>query len=56
VTATTAQVLLAAMLLASAIVFVLLGQQELAIGLVGAVAGQGAGAGVRSAYNGVHER
>lgn len=51
-TATTAQVLLAAMFLAGAIMFVLLGEQTLAVGLVGAIAGQGAGATVRSAANG----
>jgi len=52
VTQATAQVLLTALFLASAIVFVLLGENQLAIGLIGACAGQGVSVGVRSAVNG----
>jgi hypothetical protein len=52
VTPTTAQVLLAAMFLGGAILFVMLDQSQLAVALIGALAGQGAGAGVRSATNG----
>lgn len=51
-TQTSAQLVLAAMFLAAAIVFVLLEQESLAVALVGALAGQGASAGVRSAVNG----
>lgn len=53
-TQTTAQVLLTVILLAGAVIFVLLGETNLAIGLVGALAGQGASAGVRSAVNGAN--
>lgn len=48
----TAQIILTLILLFGAIVFVLLGEHQLAIALVGAIAGQGASAGVRSAVNG----
>ncbi len=48
----TAQILLTLILLAGAIVFVLLQENELAIALVGAVAGQGAAVGVHTATNG----
>ena len=51
-TQVTAQIVLTLILLVGAIVFVLLGQQELAVALVGAVAGQGAAVGVHSAVNG----
>ena len=47
-----AQIVLTLILLLGAIVFVLLNQQELAVALVGAVAGQGAAVGVASATNG----
>ena len=47
-----AQIVLTLILLCGAIVFVLLEQQQLAVALVGAIAGQGASAGVRSATNG----
>jgi hypothetical protein len=47
-----AQIVLTLILLAGAFGFVLLEQTELAIALVGAVAGQGASVGVRSAANG----
>jgi len=47
-----AQILLTLILLAGAIIFVVLDQQSLAVALVGAIAGQGASAGVRSAVNG----
>ena len=50
---TTAQIILTLILLFGAIVFVLLDQQPLAVALVGAIAGQGASAGLRSATNGV---
>lgn len=49
---TTAQILLTVILLVGAIVFVLLGEKQLAIALVGAVAGQGAAVGVHVAANG----
>lgn len=49
---TTAQIILTLILLAGAIIFVVLDQQQLAVALVGAIAGQGASAGVRSAVNG----
>lgn len=51
-TQTQAQIVLTLILLAGAIVFVLLDSQQLAVALVGAIAGQGASAGVRSAVNG----
>jgi len=47
-----AQIILTLILLCGAIVFVLLGEHELAIALVGAVAGQGASVGLRQAQNG----
>jgi hypothetical protein len=47
-----AQILLTLILIAAAIIFVLLNEDELAIALVGAVAGQGAAVGVRRAANG----
>ena len=50
---TTAQIVLTLILLFGAVAFVLIGSDELAVALVGAVAGQGASAGVRSAVNGV---
>ena len=40
------------MLIVAAIVFVVLGEEQLAIALIGAVAGQGAAVGVHSATNG----
>ena len=49
---TTGQIILTLILLFGAITFVLLDEQQLAIALVGAIAGQGASAGVRSAVNG----
>lgn len=49
---TTAQIVLTLILLAGAIAFVLLEQQQLAVALVGAIAGQGASGVVRSAVNG----
>lgn len=52
-TQATAQVLLTLILLVGAVVFVLLGEDALAVGLVGAIAGQGASTGLRSAVNGV---
>jgi len=48
----TAQIVLTLILLFGAVVFVLLDSQQLAVALVGAIAGQGASAGVRSAVNG----
>lgn len=48
----TAQVLLTLLFLTGAIVFVLLGVNELAVGLVGAIAGQGATVAVRRGTNG----
>lgn len=48
-----AQIVLTLILLVGAVVFVLLDEDELAIALVGAVAGQGAAVGVRHAANGV---
>jgi hypothetical protein len=51
-TVATAQVLLTALFLVGAIVFVLLGEDQLAIGLIGALAGQGASVGVSTAVNG----
>jgi hypothetical protein len=51
-TSAKAQIVLTLILLLGAIVFVLLNQQELAVALVGAVAGQGAAVGVASATNG----
>lgn len=47
-----AQIYLTLILLAGAITFTLLGSDQLAVALVGAVAGQGAAVGVRSAVNG----
>lgn len=47
-----AQILLTLILLIGAVVFVLLDEHELAIALVGAVAGQGAAVGVRNVANG----
>jgi len=47
-----AQIILTLILLCGAVVFVLLDQQELAVALVGAVAGQGAAVGVSTALNG----
>lgn len=44
--------MLTLILLAGAVLFVLLDQDELAIALVGAVAGQGAAVGVQTATNG----
>ena len=49
----TAQIILTLILLFGAIAFVLMGADQLAVALVGAIAGQGASAGVRSAVNGV---
>lgn len=51
-TSTSAQVWLAALFLGGAVLFVLLEETQLAVALIGALAGQGAGAGVRSATNG----
>lgn len=51
-TQATAQVLLTALFLIGAVVFVLLGQESLAVGLIGAICGQGASTGIRSAVNG----
>ena len=51
-TQATAQVLLTAIFLVGAIIFVLLGQTSLAVGLIGAIAGQGATVGVSKAVNG----
>lgn len=51
-TQTTAQVLLTTLFLVGAVIFVILGADQLAIGLIGAICGQGASAGVRSAVNG----
>jgi hypothetical protein len=48
----TAQVLLTLLFLTGAVVFVLLGEDSLAIGLVGAIAGQGATVSVSKAVNG----
>jgi hypothetical protein len=48
----TAQIILTFILLAGAIIFVILDSQQLAVALVGAIAGQGAAVGVRSAVNG----
>jgi hypothetical protein len=48
-----AQIILTLILLFGAIAFVLLAKDQLAIALVGAIAGQGAAVGVRSAVNGV---
>lgn len=53
-TQTTAQILLTLILLAGAIIFVLLDSQQLSVALVGAIAGQGASAGIRSAVNGAN--
>jgi hypothetical protein len=52
VTQTTAQVLLTSLFLFGAVVFVLLGENALAVGLVGAIAGQGAAVGVSTVANG----
>ena len=52
VTQATAQVLLTTLFLVGAIIFVLLQQTELAVGLVGAIAGQGATVAVQTAVNG----
>lgn len=52
VTQATAQVVLTTLFLTGAILFVLLGQDSLAVGLVGAIAGQGATVGVSRAVNG----
>jgi hypothetical protein len=51
-TQTEAQVLLTSILLVGAIVFVLLGTHQLAVALVGAIAGQGAAVSVSRAANG----
>lgn len=51
-TQTTAQVLLTLLLLLAAVIFVILGADQLAIGLVGAICGQGVSVSVRSAVNG----
>ncbi len=48
----TGQIVLTLVLLVGSIIFVLLDEHELAIALVGAVAGQGAAVGVRHAANG----
>ena len=47
-----AQIMLTLILLAGAVLFVVLEEQELAIALVGAVAGQGAAVGIGKAANG----
>lgn len=47
-----AQLILTALLLTAAVVFVLVGAQQLAVALVGAVLGQVASVGVRAASNG----
>jgi hypothetical protein len=52
VTQATAQVILTALFLIGAMVFVLLGANDLALGLIGAICGQGVSVGVRSAVNG----
>ena len=52
VSQTTAQIILTLILLFGAITFVLLGADQLAVALVGAIAGQGASGVVRSAVNG----
>lgn len=46
------QLILTALLLTTAVVFVLVGAQQLAVALVGAVLGQVASVGVRAASNG----
>ena len=51
----TAQIVLTLILLAGAIIFVLIDSQQLAIALVGAVLGQGASTGIRTAVNGKKE-
>ena len=51
-TTATAQVLLTTLFLVGAIIFVLLGEDALAVGLVGAIAGQGAAVGVQTVTNG----
>ncbi len=51
-TQTTAQVLLTAIFMAGAIVFVVLGSDQLAVALVGAIAGQGAAVVVAKTTNG----
>lgn len=51
-TQATAQVLLTLIFIVGAIVFVLLGEDALAVGLVGAIAGQGAAVGVQQVTNG----
>lgn len=48
----TAQIVLTLILLAGAVIFVILDHDQLAVGLVGAVIGQGASTGVRTAING----
>jgi p-aminobenzoyl-glutamate transporter AbgT len=52
----TAQVLLTSLFLLGAIIFVVLGQDALAVGLVGAIAGQSATVGVNLAVNGSGEK
>lgn len=47
-----AQIVLTVILLVGAMIFVLFDENELAIALVGAVAGQGAAVGVQAATNG----
>jgi hypothetical protein len=47
-----AQIMLTLILLVGAVVFILLDEHELAIALVGAVAGQGATIGVQNVSNG----
>lgn len=48
----TAQIVLTFILLVGAIIFVLLDSQQLAVALVGAIAGQGAGLSIQKAVNG----
>ena len=48
----TAQIVLTLILLSGALVFVLIGSDELGVALVGAVAGQGAAVGIHTAVNG----
>lgn len=49
---THAQIILTLILLVGAIIFVILDSQQLAVALVGAIAGQGASTGIRAATNG----
>lgn len=51
-TSAGAQVTLSAMFLVAALLFSLLGYQEMAVGLIGALCGQGASTGVSAATNG----